>query len=154
MVALKCILAGRLAFAEEVRCFRYELRRELLESALSYYERFLRERGQDLLNLAEMHCSLSQHKEASRYSHEGLRLVEALVTADPKSFRYQHLLSDGCRLLAALLPPGEGLPVVQRGHAALARLCQLAAGISEQQRYDQCLRSNAAAHSSCDTSVK
>jgi serine/threonine-protein kinase len=82
------------------------------------------------LNLAEMHRSLSQHKEASRYSHEGLRLVEALVKADPKSFRYQHLLADGCRLVAALLPAAEALPVVQRGHAALVRLCELEPGVA------------------------
>jgi serine/threonine-protein kinase len=81
------------------------------------------------LNLAEMHRSLSQREQASRYSRQALRLVEALVKADPRSYRYQHLLADGCLLLAALLPAAEGLPVAQRGHAALVRLCELEPGV-------------------------
>jgi serine/threonine-protein kinase len=85
------------------------------------------------LNLAGLHWSLGHRVESGRFSSQARDILEALVKADPANIRYRHLLAEAYRLVAVGLPPAAALPLAQKGHALLVRLCDLEPGAAAFQ---------------------
>jgi serine/threonine-protein kinase len=85
------------------------------------------------LNLAGLHWSLGHRVESGRFSSQARDILEALVKADPANIRYRHLLAEAYRLVAVGLPPAGALPLAQKGHALLVRLCDLEPGAAAFQ---------------------
>jgi serine/threonine-protein kinase len=80
------------------------------------------------LNLAGHYRSLGRLADSVEPSRRARGLLEGLVKADPGNLLYRRHLASACRLLAAALPPAEGLPIAEQGHALLVRLCELEPG--------------------------
>jgi tetratricopeptide (TPR) repeat protein/tRNA A-37 threonylcarbamoyl transferase component Bud32 len=90
-----------------------KIRRELLEKAMAFYERFLQAKGDDPslrseagrahLRVADIRVMLGQHAEAEGAYHRGLKYLEALKQEYPDRAAYRRDLAAGYNNLANLL---------------------------------------------------
>jgi tetratricopeptide (TPR) repeat protein/serine/threonine protein kinase len=82
----------------------HPLRRELLQSALAFYQDFLKERGDDpalrgelaaaFLRVGKLRGMLGERDEAKKAHDQARQLFEALLTAAPDSIEWRHGLAE------------------------------------------------------------
>jgi tetratricopeptide (TPR) repeat protein/tRNA A-37 threonylcarbamoyl transferase component Bud32 len=122
-----------------------QVRRELLEKAMTFYERFLQARGNDpslrfeagraQLRVADIRQMLGEHSQAEAAYHKGLDYLDQLVQQFPKRAEYRRDLATGYNNLANLLKesarPAEAEKFYDKALALRRELAKAAPGSPE-----------------------
>ncbi len=110
----------------------HSLRKELLETAIPFYEELAKssaddpalryDKAQALGSLAALYDELGDSQQAIQCFREAITLDEMLLAVSPGNAAYREGLALHCNNFGPLTVPGEAIPILQRGASVLEGL--------------------------------